>query len=107
MTKTATPAKKPTEFGKRLQKLRAAVRPAMSSRELDALAGLKAGHSRHLERNDKDKVSAFTVLKLAEVFDLSMDLLYAGKGRLPPANDVSAAVNPKRTLPRRRAASET
>jgi transcriptional regulator with XRE-family HTH domain len=89
--------KTPTEFGQRLRKLREIA--GLSTKQLDKLADLSEGHVSTLENRDKDNVSARVVLLLADTIGCTMDFLYAGRGRQPPANDILAAVKRRQARP--------
>ena len=88
-------------FGARLERLRTIA--DMSSKELDRLAGLVAGHSRSLEVGDPEGVTAKKVRQLARVFGVSIDWLFDGAGERPKPEDILAAVSRSRATYLRKA----
>lgn len=73
----------------------------ISMRELDALAGLQAGHTRVIQAGEAGRVAASTLEKIAGVFDVSLDWLFAGRGTAPDPEKVAAAVRRARRLAKR------
>ena len=79
------------DFGIRIGRLRRLA--GLSGRKLSALAGLKAnGHAASIERLSPDRISMETVAKIADVFGVSVDWLYRGRGKLPSDRRILAAV---------------
>jgi transcriptional regulator with XRE-family HTH domain len=66
---------------------------AISSRELDGMAGLRACHSRAIENGTKANVTSSTLNAIARVFGVSMDWLYEGQGTAPTPERVRASVS--------------
>lgn len=61
-------------------------------KELSLLAGLAQGHAGMVERGEMESPSIRTVALLAEVLGLSMDWIVLGRGKVPTARSVIAAV---------------
>lgn len=80
----------------RLRAARMLVKPILSARELDKLAGLTANHVQAIETGRRTRVEALTVAKIATVIGVSLDWLIRGKGRQPKADWVSARVARRR-----------
>lgn len=78
-------------FGGRIERLRGLA--GLSARELDALAGLRAGHTRSIETGAiGPAISARTLSQIADVFDVSIDWLFNGTGPAPKDESVRKAV---------------
>jgi len=77
-------------FGARIFTLRSLA--GLSARELDALSGLTSGHARALEVEPNRFVAAQTLARIASVFGVSLDWLYAGDGPEPSERGVLRAV---------------
>lgn len=78
------------DFGERIRSLRLSA--DMSLRELDALAGLHAGHTRQIENGTGKKVAADTLKKIRAVFGVSFAWLLEGEGPQPNARKVADSV---------------
>lgn len=78
-------------LGGRVERLRGLT--GLSARELDALAGLRAGHSRMIETGRvQGGIEARTVSQIAGVFGVTIDWLYEGVGTAPTAEALRKAV---------------
>jgi transcriptional regulator with XRE-family HTH domain len=85
-------------LGERIESLRSLA--AMSARTLDALAGLQPGHTRIIETKEAGRVAAETIRKIASVFGVSLDWLFAGTGRRPSDAKIRAAAEQARVVKR-------
>lgn len=81
MRQRATAARKPSNFGRRLLKLRREAE--LSARELDRLAGLTPGHTRMIELGQVRSATTETASRIARVLGTSIDWLEAGIGCAP------------------------
>jgi transcriptional regulator with XRE-family HTH domain len=63
----------------------------VGSRELDALAGLAAGHTSMIEGRKRSSIDSDTAVKLARALGVSIDWLVTGEGREPTAKTMRAA----------------
>lgn len=79
-------------LGERIEWLRNAA--GLSARELDALAGLRAGHTRSLETGVISNVGVHTLKKIAAVFGPRLDWrwLVTGQGARRAKKLIAAAV---------------
>lgn len=79
-------------MGGRVERLRGLT--GLSARELDALAGLRAGHTRLIETGhvQPDNVQVRTVKQIAAVFGVTLDWLTEGDGPSPANDDVRTSV---------------
>lgn len=64
----------------------------ISARELDALAGLGAGHTSMIEAGRRPNITADTARGIARVLGCTVGWLLAAEGDAPAAADVLAAV---------------
>jgi transcriptional regulator with XRE-family HTH domain len=83
-------------IGHRLATLRRAA--DISARELDRLAQLGEGHVSMVESGRRPNVESSTAVKLAAVFEASLDWLLTGKGDAPSDRRVRAAVERARAV---------
>lgn len=88
-------------FGDRIERLRNL--SEMSSRELDALAGLRAGHSRQIEQFSPPHVEVLTLSRIGDVLGVSIDWLYTGLGDKPSNERVIESVRKARNARDRKA----
>lgn len=79
----------------------------LSARALCALAGLTKSHVGQLEEGRYPSVEVTTLEKLATVFDVSLDWLYAGRGRRPTKAEILAAVRRAQQRRATRSAAES
>jgi len=68
-------------------------RARLSTRQLDALAGLTPGHVAAIESGRKGDVMGRVLDRLAIALGASMDWLYAGRGKAPSARAVRRAAS--------------
>jgi hypothetical protein len=66
----------------------------MGARELDRLAGLQQGHTYQLESRQSgcERLEARTVHGIADVFGVSMEWLFLGRGRAPTRDAIRLPV---------------
>lgn len=76
--------------GERLKAAREAA--AISTRDLDRIAGLKQGVCWSVENSNSGNYEVRTLNALATTLGLSLDFVVRGVGRLPSARKVKAAV---------------
>ena len=79
-----------TTVGQRIERLRKLA--GLSARELDALAGLRAGHCRAIEVGPREQIAHDTVRKIAWVLGVTTDWLGSGEGPAPPKATVRESV---------------
>lgn len=96
-----------TPFAERLRDLRA--KAELSTRDLDRIAGLSAGHTYLLEGGqgrENKRVSAEVALAVAHVFGVRIEWLINGEGDAPSARHVRLAVARASETPRPRTGTE-
>lgn len=81
-------------IGSRLRTVRK--KAELSTKELDRLAGLTAGHTWAVENSKSGNADTVTLDKIAAVLGLSLDYLVRGEGREPGAAKVRAAIETAR-----------
>lgn len=90
-----------SSISERVQQLRNMATPKVTLRELDRLTGLREGHVAMLEKRSNTRVEARTISLIAEVFGVSMEWLYRGRGRAPSPQTIAMPLARARRASRR------
>lgn len=90
----------PDSLAARIKFAREMVDPALSARELSALSGQTSSLIAHIERGVILQPRADTIVRVAEVFGVSLDWLMRGVGKQPTTAAVNAAVSHARDAKR-------
>lgn len=79
-----------TRIGERLRKAR--LLGGLSTRDLDSMSGMAAGHTSMIETGRRNNLEVRTATSIANVLGLTLDWLLRGAGASPTKESVEAAI---------------